>query len=509
MIEMQKKTYKVYSKGSEYIVIHRDYKEKAAEAKAEMKTAMAELKELGDKHFEYARYLDKKEKINAQQILDKIVTFNYVMNDIIDFIENYVGDAKEFDKKIAKIETNTVNSAYRILTDHLMEHRIEHEQELEDAEVEVNAAQISGRNIIVITTIIIFVLAIIIGYAISIIITKPINILKENAEKLGKGNLDARIEIISKNEIGELATSFNLMAKDLEQLSSAEKEKSDALQKLKEKLEIKVKERTAELEEKNKKLEKFQQSLALLLDDVNESRAKLDTTNKKLETANKELEAFSYSVSHDLRAPLRHIDGFTKLLNKKIRNIIDEKAQNYFDNITNSSKQMNQLIDDLLIFSRMGRKDIKKTKNNMKTIINEARETFDLDIKENKISVIVDDMPEVNLDAAMIRQVWENLIANAIKFTGNEKNPEIHIGTEKDADGKTIFFIKDNGVGFDQKYVDKIFGVFQRLHNINEFPGTGIGLANVKRIIRKHGGDIRAEGKVNKGASLFFTLPDA
>jgi len=262
------------------------------------------------------------------------------------------------------------------------------------------------------------------------------------------------------------------------------------------------------LEEKTKTLEKSQKSLALLLEDVNESRAELDISNRKLEASNKELEAFSYSVSHDLRAPLRHIDGFTKLLNKKIKNRIDEKSQNYFDNIISSSKQMNKLIDDLLIFSRMGRKDVKKTNINMKTVVDEAIQEFDSDIKENNISIKIDKMPEVNLDASLMRQTWVNLISNAIKFTGNKENPEIHIGTEKDADGKIIFFIKDNGVGFDQKYVDKIFGVFQRLHNINEFPGTGIGLANVKRIILKHGGDIRAEGKINEGASFFFTLPN-
>lgn len=315
------------------------------------------------------------------------------------------------------------------------------------------------------------------------------------------------------------------------------------LEKHREHLEELIKERTAELEEKNKKLGKSQQSLALLLKDVNESREELDKSNKKLEekaktleksrkslallledvnesrveldlsnkklnASNKELEAFSYSVSHDLRAPLRHIDGFTKLLNKKIKNKIDEKSQNYFDNIINSSKQMNQLIDDLLIFSRMGRKDVKKTNINMKTVVDDAIQEFESDIKENNISIKIDDMPEVYLDVSLLRQAWVNLISNAIKFTSNEKNPEIHIGTDKDKNGNIIFFIKDNGVGFDQKYVDKIFGVFQRLHNINEFPGTGIGLANVKRIIMKHSGNIRAEGKINIGASFFFTLSD-
>lgn len=262
-----------------------------------------------------------------------------------------------------------------------------------------------------------------------------------------------------------------------------------------------------ELEEKAKRIEESQQALTYLVEDVNESRADLDIANKQLKDANTELEAFSYSVSHDLRAPLRHIDGFTKLLNRNIKDKIDEKSQKYFESIISSSKQMNKLIDDLLVFSRMGRKDMRKTNINMKIIVDEAVQEFASEIKENNISVIVDTMPDVYIDTSLITQVWVNLISNAIKFTGNNKNPEIHIGTDKDTDGNTVYFIKDNGVGFDQKYVDKIFGVFQRLHNVNEFPGTGIGLANVKRIILKHGGDIWAEGEIDKGASFFFTLP--
>ena len=343
--------------------------------------------------------------------------------------------------------------------------------------------------------------------------------IEENINELEKRNKQLRYEI---NERKQAEKELQKYRENLEELvkehTTGLEEKTAKLEKSQQSITLLLKdvnESRSELEESNKELqgktitlEKFQKSLILLLEDVNESRAELDISNKGLENLNKELEAFSYSVSHDLRAPLRHIDGFTKLFYNSIKHKIDERSQKYFDNIINSSKQMNQLIDDLLIFAKMSRKDIKKTKINMKTIINETRETFDLEIKENNISFIVDDMPEVKLDTAMIRQVWENLISNAVKFTGNKKNPKIHIGADKDADDKTFFFIKDNGIGFNQKYVDKIFGVFQRLHNSNEFPGTGIGLANVKRIILKHGGEIRAEGKVNKGASFFFTLPD-
>ena len=223
--------------------------------------------------------------------------------------------------------------------------------------------------------------------------------------------------------------------------------------------------------------------------------------------ANKELESFAYSVSHDLRAPLRHIDGFTKLLYSNIKGDIDKKSQGYIDNIISSSKQMNQLIDDLLTFSRMNRKELNRKKIKMNTVVNGALHTFDLDIKKSKVEIVVDDLSKIKIDAALMSYVWINLISNAIKFTSKTKKPKIHIGIDKQTDKKTVYFIKDNGVGFNQKYVEKIFGVFQRLHTANEFPGTGIGLANVKRIITKHNGSIRAEGKVSKGATLYITLP--
>lgn len=263
--------------------------------------------------------------------------------------------------------------------------------------------------------------------------------------------------------------------------------------------------------------------VGVLAENVLKINDKLDKQTKQLKTQNvtmleqkiimeelnKELEAFSYSVSHDLRAPIRHIDGFTKLLYKNIETKIDKKSQSYFDHIISSSKQMNTLIDDLLLFSRMGRKNIIRENINMEKIVDDALQTFTMDIKKNNISINIDKMPIVNVDASLITQVWINLISNAIKFSSNIKSPEIRIGIDKDSKSNTMYYIKDNGVGFNQKYVDKVFGVFQRLHSVNEFPGTGIGLANVKRIIVKHRGKIWAEGKINKGASFFFTLPNA
>jgi signal transduction histidine kinase/HAMP domain-containing protein len=234
-----------------------------------------------------------------------------------------------------------------------------------------------------------------------------------------------------------------------------------------------------------------------------------DLINEKLkvEEVNKELEAFSYSVSHDLRAPLRHIDGFTNLLQKSFANKMDEKEKSHFKNIIDSSLKMNQLIDGLLIYSRTGRSGLKKVSSSMKTLVDKVIQTFVFDIKEKNVLVTVDAMPDAFMDAFLLAQVWENLIANAIKFSSNTKNPKIHIGYNTDAEGNSIYFIKDNGAGFDQKYAEKAFGVFQRLHTTNEFQGTGIGLATAKRIITKHQGAIWAEGKINKGASFFFKLP--
>ncbi len=325
--------------------------------------------------------------------------------------------------------------------------------------------------------------------------------IKQKANKLLKIEIAERKKIETDLEL-RVKERTKELEKEITEHERAEKE----LKKLKDGLESQVNQRTEELNEKVKKLNKSQKAMLYMVEDLNKTSKQLQFEREKLNAANKELEAFSYSVSHDLRAPLRHIDGFTKLLSENIKHEIDEKSQNYFNNIISSSKQMNQLIDDLLIFSRLSRKDMKKINFNMKTLVEEALQTFDSDIKENKISIVIDDMPDVNLDASLMRQVWINLISNAIKFTGKKENPEIHIGIDKDTDGNSIFFIKDNGAGFDQKYVDKIFDVFQRLYSTDEFPGTGIGLANVKRIILKHNGEIRAEGKINEGASFFFTL---
>ena len=226
----------------------------------------------------------------------------------------------------------------------------------------------------------------------------------------------------------------------------------------------------------------------------------------QLEAANKELEAFSYSVSHDLRAPLRHIMGFTELLQKSVSSALDEKSIRYINTIMDSTEQMGLLIDSLLDFSRIGRAEMQKTKVSLNELVKDAIQDSKEGVEGRNITWEVSELPEVHGDKTLLRLVLINLIDNAVKFTSTRTNPKIDIGYSSDNNDMT-FFVRDNGAGFDMKYVDKLFGVFQRLHSKSEFEGTGIGLANAKRIIQRHGGKVWAEGKVEEGATFFFTLP--
>jgi PAS domain S-box-containing protein len=226
----------------------------------------------------------------------------------------------------------------------------------------------------------------------------------------------------------------------------------------------------------------------------------------ELETANKELEAFSYSVSHDLRAPLRHVDGFVDLLRKQSAEKLDERGRRYLNIIADSARQMGNLIDDLLIFSRMSRADLRRAKVASESLVHEARDALQGEIR-GRVVWKIDSLPQVEADAPMLRQVWANLIGNAVKYSRTRDPAEIEIGCTDSGNGEFVFFVRDNGVGFDMQYVDKLFGVFQRLHRADEFEGTGIGLANVRRIISRHGGRTWADGKVDGGATFFFSLP--
>jgi signal transduction histidine kinase len=284
-------------------------------------------------------------------------------------------------------------------------------------------------------------------------LVKPIDELRRGTERLGAGDFDFRIGTNRPDEIGDLSRSFDRMAGALSEKEAQLRERAD-----------------------------------------------------QLEAANKELEAFSYSVSHDLRAPLRHVSGYIDLLLRKIGPQLDEKGRHYIKMIAGSGEKMGRLIDDLLAFSRMGRTEMRLAPVSLGDLLQDVLKDLRGEARNRKIVWEIDPLPQVHADAAMIRLALANLVSNAIKFTRYRPDARVHIGYTDGAEGEVVVFVKDNGAGFDMKYVDKLFGVFQRLHPTEEFEGTGIGLANVRRIIYRHGGKTWAEGAVGEGATFYFSI---
>ncbi|MEJ2157301.1 MAG: PAS domain S-box protein [Desulfobacteraceae bacterium] len=227
----------------------------------------------------------------------------------------------------------------------------------------------------------------------------------------------------------------------------------------------------------------------------------------QLEAANRELEAFAYSVSHDLRAPLRHVDGFIELLQKHAGPTLNEECRHYMANISDSAQKMGQLIDDLLAFSRTGRQQISFRPVDLGKLVRLVIHDLELDAAGRDIHWSIGDLPRVEADDAMLRIVMSNLISNALKFTRSRSQARIEIGSLPVKNDLSTIFVRDNGVGFDMAYGDKLFGVFQRLHRSDEFEGTGIGLATVRRIITRHGGRAWAESRLDNGATFYFELP--
>ena len=229
----------------------------------------------------------------------------------------------------------------------------------------------------------------------------------------------------------------------------------------------------------------------------------------QLEAANHELETFAYSVSHDLRGPLRYIGGYVNLLDKAAGAHLPGKSRHYMEEICGSVKQMGQLVDDLLAFSRMGRVEMRQEPLDLSGLMEEAVRQLERELNGRTIRWRKGRLPEVRADRAMLRQVLLNLLSNALKYTRPRDPAEIEYGCAPETADEVVIFIRDNGVGFDMTYAHKLFGVFQRLHLDEEFEGTGIGLASVRRIIARHGGRTWAEGKVNGGATFYFSLPKA
>jgi|GEM_PF-2343334 len=304
------------------------------------------------------------------------------------------------------------------------------------------------------------------------LILDPVNTMVKTANRLAVGDLSARTGVAATaGELNHLAHAFDGMAENLEirqkQLETAHHE----IQQINSELEGRVRERTI-----------------------------------KLETLNKELEAFSYSVSHDLRAPLRHVSGFVELLSRQKAVADDHTSSRYARLILGAAQQMGRLVDDLLAFSRMARTELNLKPVNLEQLTLDVRESMADSLRARKMEWIIGPLPEVLGDLALLRQVLVNLLSNAVKYSRLREHAVIEVGGIA-AENEHIIFVRDNGAGFEMKYVHKLFGVFQRLHDSTQFEGTGIGLANVQRIIHRHGGRVWAEGVVGEGATFYFSLP--
>ncbi len=314
------------------------------------------------------------------------------------------------------------------------------------------------------------VFGLLLSHALGAYLTRPLKELTLAVKEIGEGNLARRSGVTTRDEIGLLSNTFNKMADDLHRYLLGREEAEVALRVAHDELELRVKERTVQLG-----------------------------------AANRELEAFSYSVSHDLRAPLRGIDGFSLALLEEYSGLIDATGQDYLQRIRNGCVRMGALIDDLLKLSRLTRGELRRDTFNLSEMVAAISKELRESTPEREVEVVIAPGVTVYGDASLLRAAIANLLQNAWKFTRKRGNAKIEFGAFEQ-DGVQVCFIRDNGAGFDMQYVQKLFGSFQRLHSSSEFEGTGIGLATVQRIIHRHGGEIRAEGEVGKGATFYFTL---
>ena len=273
-----------------------------------------------------------------------------------------------------------------------------------------------------------------------------------------------------------------------------------------------LKQGTAELEAKNKELGAFNNMLAAEIagrkvaeEGIQRLNADLERRTEELEASNKELEAFTYSVAHDLRAPLRHIDGFSKLLLEEGGAELGDENKRYLSRICDGTNRMGQLVDDLLNLARLGRRELSLQVTGLNSIVQDVLKDVKAENANREIQWNIQPLPFVECDPALVRQVFSNLLSNAAKYSRPRKPATIEV-SQINHDGQPVILVRDNGVGFSMKYADKLFGVFQRLHRPEDFEGTGVGLATVHRIVRKHGGRVWAEAELDKGATFFFTL---
>jgi signal transduction histidine kinase len=339
----------------------------------------------------------------------------------------------------------------------------------EEAHTEVTEVQ---RVVSSLTIILMIVLAITITTSSLIIvrsISKPLDELTKGAEIIGKGDLEHKVGVKSKDELGELAAAFNRMTESLKKVTASR----DELDR-----EVTIRKRV---------------------------EGEIVKANTELTAVNKELEAFSYSVSHDLRAPLRSIDGFSHALLEDYRDRLDEQGKEYLQRVRSASQRMAVLIDDLLKLSRVTRSEMNRETVDLSALAQSISEDLQETQPERQVAfVIAPDLTTLG-DPQLIRLIMENLLSNAWKFTSYHPQARIEFGVTQ-VNGKETFFVSDDGAGFDMTYANKLFGVFQRLHSSEEFPGTGVGLATVQRIVHRHDGQVWAEGKEEEGATFYFTL---
>lgn len=336
----------------------------------------------------------------------------------------------------------------------------------------------------------------------------------EQIDRSGVGRVEAtmqrpdgtRLEVLlssAPHDPDDLSSGVTFTALDI----TERRQKEDEIRELNEELEDRVADRTAELERRIAEVERLNSGILNLADDLQLANAKLEQLTRDLKESNRDLEAFAYSVSHDLRAPLRHISGFVDLLRESTAPGLDDGGRRHLQLIADSSNRMARMIDELLEFSRAGRVDLTFVPVSMDRLASEVIREFATEIRERRVELVVGDLPEVQADRTALKQVLANLIDNAIKYTRATREPRIELGAAPSNGAEVVFFVRDNGAGFDPRYSGKLFGVFQRLHSIDEFEGTGIGLANVRRIVHRHGGQTWAEGELGEGAVFFFTLP--
>jgi signal transduction histidine kinase len=289
-------------------------------------------------------------------------------------------------------------------------------------------------------------------------------------------------------------------------------------------LEETVAQRTNELNERVSETEQLNRALVNLLEDLQISNRSLERATQQIKQANEELESFSYSVSHDLRAPLRAIDGFSHILQAECASGLSPNAQRYLSTVRDNAQQMGQLIDDLLAFSRLSRKPLAKQSVSPADLVRQGLEDLQFEQEGRQVEIIIGDLPECQADPSLLKQVYVNLLSNALKYTREREMTRIEIGSlgtedfgwqtadleepQSEISGleSPIYFVKDNGVGFDMRYADKLFDVFQRLHRAEDYEGTGVGLAIVQRIIHRHGGRVWAEAEMDKGTTFYFTI---